>query len=705
MEQLKMVPMKSNHPNWIWNRSDTHIFLKVPEAHDAFATVVEPGNSFSPGPGSYGVSTWVTVDNKLYAPEKIDLKEILWEFEDKKYPISHALWDTGDIKIDSSLFTWQNGDIIDYRDYFRVKLSNNGKVSKRIKFDLVIRSFGAAGGPIGKLSEKDGIIYINGAALVYAETKGKFGAVSYAENKKDISEYLQNNQFPETKEVEDSEKWASGSLRYEFDLDVGVEKIFDFAFHLHAECDLYSWLKQLTFPIEFDMKKQDLIRKWNGLTKSELHVPDERVYETFHAQINHLYMASGLNAPHISPITYPTWWMRDSAYICTTLDQCGLHDFAGRSAHTAGRYNVSAPFGPEADLQGCRIWVISEHWLLTRNKKFLDDNYSYITENAEEILLMINADKPLRFYCESFNHQTINWPEVVYSCAPAENGMAKGRMDFVNRDFYCNSFCYLGLRRAEMCAKELDKTDDEKRYGESAAKLRKAMLDYVPGHFTRMAGFSKAIGSFVGEELIYTHHDSCTTFYPGTWGDLNNKELLDAYENYWNKYNCPNGKPFHEALWTYMEIGDLRNRLILGQRERVWSVLDYYFKIQNSPGLYTWHESNKDENSLFLAWEKVRGWEKAPFVTPHGWTGSLMLGMMRDIMVREDDRGNIYLGSGVPKSWMDKPFSIDNFPTYYGVISYSYTPKDKKVKVHLNKTSECKIISCFLGDVNIEIVS
>jgi hypothetical protein len=109
-----------------------------------------------------------------------------------------------------------------------------------------------------------------------------------------------------------------------------------------------------------------------------------------------------------------------------------------------------------------------------------------------------------------------------------------------------------------------------------------------------------------------------------------------------------------------------------------------------------------DLNSLYLAWEKVRGWEKAPFVTPHGWSSSLMLGMMRDIMVREDDRGNIYLGSGVPESWMDKPFSIDNFSTYYGIISYSYNPTDKKVKVHLNKTDSCKIISCFPGDVSIE---
>ena len=30
MEQLKMGPMREKHPDWIWNRSDTHMFLKIP---------------------------------------------------------------------------------------------------------------------------------------------------------------------------------------------------------------------------------------------------------------------------------------------------------------------------------------------------------------------------------------------------------------------------------------------------------------------------------------------------------------------------------------------------------------------------------------------------------------------------------------------------------------------------------------------------
>ena len=55
MEQIKLTDMKNRYPGWIWNRSDTHTFLAVPGTHEAYKTVVEPGNTFSPGPATYGV--------------------------------------------------------------------------------------------------------------------------------------------------------------------------------------------------------------------------------------------------------------------------------------------------------------------------------------------------------------------------------------------------------------------------------------------------------------------------------------------------------------------------------------------------------------------------------------------------------------------------------------------------------------------------
>ena len=75
LEHASMAEMKEKHPDWIWNRSDTHVILGVPGTLDAFKTPVEPGNSFSPGPGTYGISSWI-YEMGFCMPRKICLLRI-----------------------------------------------------------------------------------------------------------------------------------------------------------------------------------------------------------------------------------------------------------------------------------------------------------------------------------------------------------------------------------------------------------------------------------------------------------------------------------------------------------------------------------------------------------------------------------------------------------------------------------------------------
>ena len=75
LEHQRLAAMRAKHPDWIWNRSDTHVILGVPRSHEGLKTVVEPGNSFSPGAGTFGVSTWVFdhETGELHAPEQMPL--------------------------------------------------------------------------------------------------------------------------------------------------------------------------------------------------------------------------------------------------------------------------------------------------------------------------------------------------------------------------------------------------------------------------------------------------------------------------------------------------------------------------------------------------------------------------------------------------------------------------------------------------------
>src|SRR5690349_7069006 len=104
-----LLAQKRAHPDWIWNRSDTHVILGVPRSPESFKTVVEPGNSFSPGFRSYAVSTWLSTGGTLYAPERMPIADLHWRWVEGGLPILRAIWTAGPLTVTSELFT--EGDV------------------------------------------------------------------------------------------------------------------------------------------------------------------------------------------------------------------------------------------------------------------------------------------------------------------------------------------------------------------------------------------------------------------------------------------------------------------------------------------------------------------------------------------------------------------------------------------------------------------
>ena len=66
LEHASMAEMKEKHPDWIWNRSDTHVILGVPGTLDAFKTPVEPGDV-------YKRQIQITVDFLTFLTQRIFL--------------------------------------------------------------------------------------------------------------------------------------------------------------------------------------------------------------------------------------------------------------------------------------------------------------------------------------------------------------------------------------------------------------------------------------------------------------------------------------------------------------------------------------------------------------------------------------------------------------------------------------------------------
>ena len=82
------------------NGGKTHLFLGDPMSAGLDKTVVEPGNAFSPGVWTLGVSLAVQQGTQLIAPETSDLP---LAFENDLPPVTVSEYDAGSAHVKSML--------------------------------------------------------------------------------------------------------------------------------------------------------------------------------------------------------------------------------------------------------------------------------------------------------------------------------------------------------------------------------------------------------------------------------------------------------------------------------------------------------------------------------------------------------------------------------------------------------------------------
>ncbi|HEU5077640.1 MAG TPA: hypothetical protein VFT72_00410 [Opitutaceae bacterium] len=679
---LEMAEMRRKHPDWIWNRSDVHVLLGVPGSEEGLKTIVEPGNSFSPGHRSYGVSTWLQVDGKLHAPEEMDADRLPWSFHEGSIPVLHSTWEAGEIRVHSSLFADGDAETSDIKNHFSVDLENMGRAAKTFSFFLVIRSFGAAGGPIEKLRLENEHVHVNGGGPVMLplERPARFGALSYAESGKDISSLLRHGEFPSATSVEDSSSWASGALEYRVTLNPGEKKTLGFICHVHAD----NWLnfagsRTLKQEAQRPRREQTFIDGWKQRQSIELALPDRRFVDAFQTQLTHLAMFTVGDEPRISPISYPLWWLRDGSYVLNALNKGGYHAFVERAVRNAAHKDAFGGFGAEGDGPANGIWILTEHYLLTRSEAFLRDVYHHIQRKAELIRAMRQTTAPMKLHNEYRTPEMQLRAENNVMCLAAQHGLIRGRMDHHLPTFWVNGFSYLALRRAAMAARALGLQDTW--YDAEAEDLRKALRAHAESEFGK------------------NDRDPNSAFWPTGWADPKDPLIAAGMEKFWNTVRCPSGQYTPEPLWTYFEAGQAHNFLLMGRRDRAWVSIEMFLTQHIAKGLYTYSEGHEDENSC-LQWQRARGWDKIRFVTPHGWTAAELFLLLRDCLVREADE-TLVIGSGVPESWMTQPFAVKNLPTYFGRVSFEYEPSSKTLKVSSERQPKGGIRSELPGNVNV----
>jgi len=613
-----------------WPRGTGHVLLAFPGSREA--GYHEPGGSFSPGIGSFGISIWIMQQGPLStgAPGLV----------------CKATSDTIPLDGIRQRFIWQPPQILPAiathtRDYESVWshpesglwVLNLRWTNARTFPMLVIRGVGPAGGPVTQLLWESNKLRINNRWWMSVNPPPKDVLMGDERHTRWTTE---GSNFPAR--VRSGWAYARLDLSNAREIEVRVED--DTPPH--------------TFPPEAVTPR--------AAVSAEL--PDPRFVESLHAQVAHLAMGVldwQLRAG--DPLNYPYPWLRDGAYVVTALARAGQLTAARKLAGYLAEHDFFGGFGPEADAPGLALWAIEEVASRLRENRFDTWLWPHVRRKAELILEMASTRRPM--------HRPVDWPvvarhalrpDLTLVAEPSRDGLITGRMDHHRPLLFINAVSYRGLLSAARIAERLKQTTEAKRWRAQAAQLRRAWEKALPRP------------EFENER----------TWIGGLWpsgiADGVRKQFAQGLERSWTRHRTAAGG-FKRPLWTYFELAGAHQWLLLGKPERTWETLNWFFDNQASPGLYTWWEGEGEENS-FGFWEQVRGWVNPPHVTPHYWTAAEMLLLQLDMLAAQDGESNIVIGPGIPPEWLQRPLSVTGLLLESGRLDWSWDGKRISAKTH-----------------------
>jgi hypothetical protein len=667
MASFETLRQLETHPEWLPPRSDLRVFLGEPGAPEATKTTVEPGNTFSPGMMTFGVTWWLRLPatGAFFAPESAPLESMVWSYAEGCLPVICCKVEFGGLKVEHTLF--QDGQAANFSEATaaRLQIENGAAETSEAQLFLVLRSLGPVGGPLNELDVSVDQRCVRG---------GKFRLPLMAMDRKanaagcgvgDPSALAMAGAVPSRPNASDPAGWCYGLLRYDLRLAPGEtwQVTLDCPLQTYGSlsCELPGGAQAC--PEAFDRRLADHLAEWRGrFAGIELDVPDRDFRNAFFASLQHLLTAMVGDQARIAPLAYPLPWLRDSIYIIRSLDLAGFYDLARAATGIVARNDFFGGFGAEGDAPGQGLWALVQHYRLTHDLDWLKEVYPSIQRKVEWLLRMRQADHPLQV-CADTPVLALTHAQRASGviCLAARDRLIQGTMDGgVNYSLgWVNQWAVCGLREAAFAAHELNHPREVRACLNEADDLQQALLRYTlanPSFFDT----TRTVSSLVWPTRAWAN---------------NLDEARRGFDAWYTHHRETGGNFKPEPYWLYFEAAQAHNALLFGERERAWQVIDYRLRHQDLPGLYGWREGKDGigtENAVQGATliPLVRGCQKMDSITPNGWSQAELWLLQRAALVEEWQDG-LLLFSGIPQTWLQPGARVAfrGLPSWYGTIS------------------------------------
>ena len=615
-----------------WPRGMGHIILAIPGTREEEKAYHEPGGSFSPSVGSFGVSLWM-MDGRgrlRSTSDSLPLGELrqqfVWQAASSRLPV--VLTETAAYRI-----AWSSSGPGRWTADLEIPQRAEGWMA------VVVRSIGPAGGPINALDWDQPVLRINHRWRLTLEPSpsavflGEEGGPGWTRTAATTGT---------TAQWEGKDGW--GYVRLE--LPSGY----------HGRLSIEDSQMTATPEIPFQ----------SSLATVDLELPDERFAASLHAQTAHLLMSLvGRQTRPGEPTNYPLAWLRDGAYVVVALARAGQLDVVRELSADLAERDFVGGFGSEADAPGLAIWALEEVAIRLQDPVYDRRIWPHVRRKADRILEMLSATQPIR---QPFDGPLVpsqrDDPDASLVCQPSSGGLIIGRMDYGWPVLFVNAVSYRGLLDAAALAERVQAPEDARRWRAAAHDLQQ----------TWTASFPRL-------------ENNPRTYISGIWptwiAAAMTQRYLDQLETRWQAHTV-SGELRETPLWTYFEVAEGHQWLLLGHPERSWETLRYFWDHQASPGLYTWWEGEGGQDT-FNRWEQVRGWVHPPHVTPHYWTAAEIVLLQLDMLAYADEateEPTLVVGAGVLPAWLTQPLRVRGVSTRLGEVDWTWDGQRMHVVVH-----------------------
>jgi hypothetical protein len=677
MASFDTLQKLQEHPEWLPPRSDVRVFLGEPGGPEAAKTTVEPGNVFSPGMMTFGVTWFLRFpgSNRFFATETARMEELIWTFEEGYLPVIHCNVTVEGLQVDHTLF--EDGTAAERSEAVcaRLRLHNASHEAVTVQIYIALRSLGPAGGEVRALE-----VGPDGRSLWNLDARLPLLGASRSPDAAgcgvgDPSVSARHGQAPGVQKVKDqgangSGGWCYGLLRYDVTLPPGADWDVAYDCPIQTNGPVHDILCSSVppRPEAFAERVERHKDRWRErLGTIQLDVPDADFRNAFFAGVQHLLTAMVGEQPRIAALSYPLPWLRDSVFIVRCFDLAGFHAQAQAASTFIARNDFFGGFGAEGDAPGEGLWALVQHYRITRDKAWLSEVYPAIRRKVDWLKRMRRAEAPIQVFQDAptlaFTHAQRTAGVI---CLPGKDGIIQGTMDG-GVDYslgWVNHWAICGLREAAYAAEELGFPDDAAQFRAEADDLQAALKAFADAN-----------------PIFFTHERTTNSLLWPTRAWANDLATIRApFEEWWQK-NRGDGTEFKaEPYWLYFEESQAHNALLMGQRERAWQALDHRLRHQDLPGLYGWREGgngvgtdNATRGVTLIPF--LRGCQKYDSITPHGWSQAEMWLLQRAALIEEwpvgDGPDGLLLFAGIPAHWLKSGARVafSGLPTWYGQAS------------------------------------